>query len=244
MDQLTKDGIELLNSQTLRDLNIFDNGHTLISRICITIIDDQCDLSTDILVCEFWSITNVLETYLSSSRREKHERATLSLDENILDLQSSVYHEKIENGTKLKYFVGKYSVLVYDSDIQQANMYGGSMNGGDQPCQEIEVLDNQTIVEIQREYARITNKPFMDNDKFLSNERHLPDNVPLFKLRIKDNEPLIIEREQQQKPAQYICAECGAIVSLRPYDAVQCRECFMNVVYKKRTARVCQYNCR
>ena len=105
-------------------------------------------------------------------------------------------------------------------------------------------MDNQTIVEIQQEYARITRKPFMKNDKLLSNERHLPENVPLFKLRIKDNEPLIIEREQQQKPAQYICAECGAIVSLRPYDAVQCRECFMNVVYKKRTARVCQYNCR
>merc|ERR1711997_91231 len=122
-------------------------------------------------------------------------------------------------------------------------MNGNNMND-DQQCQEIQVLDNQTIQEIQNEYARLTRKPFMKNDKLLSNERQLEEDIPLYKLRIKDNEPLIIEREQQQKPAQYICAECGAIVSLRPYDAVQCRECFMNVVYKKRTMRVCQYNCR
>merc|ERR1712176_419417 len=100
----------------------------------------------------------------------------------------------------------------------------------DQQCQEIEVMDNQTIMEIQEYYARLTRKPFMKNDKLLSNERQLEFNVPLFKLRLKDMEPLIIEREQQQKPAEYICAECGAIVSLRPYDAVQCRECFMSYV--------------
>ena len=162
-----------------------------------------------------------------------------------MDLKSTVYDEKIENHSVLNYYVGKYKVLVYDSEIsaQNMNMYS-SMNNVDQQCQEIEVMDNQTIADIQQEYARITRKPFMPNDKLLSNERQLEDNVPLFKLRIKDNEPLIIEREQTQKPAEYICAECGAIVSLRPPDAVQCRECFMNVVYKKRTERVCQYNCR
>eukprot|EP01084_Bolivina_argentea_P106288 190239_1 len=224
LDQLSKDGLELQNDKTLREYNIFDNGHTLISRICVQIIDQLCELSTDILVCEFWSIEDVLNVYLQSSRREKHHNANLSLNDQVLDLQSTVYDEKIENQCVLNYNVGKYTVLVYDSEI---NNYvdDGNMSGmnDDQPCVEIEVMDNQTIVEIQEQYARLTRKPFMKNDKLLSNERQLEESVPLFKLRIKDNEPLIIEREQQQKPAQYICAECGSIVSLRPYDAVQCR---------------------
>eukprot|EP01084_Bolivina_argentea_P128908 227776_1 len=56
LDQLSKDGLELQNDKTLREYNIFDNGHTLISRICIQITDQLCDLYIDILVCEFWSI--------------------------------------------------------------------------------------------------------------------------------------------------------------------------------------------
>merc|ERR1712228_23955 len=234
------DRLELQNDKTLREYNICDNGHTLISRICINIIDRECELSTDILVCEFWSIEDVLNVYLQSSRREKHQNATMSLNDQTLDLQSTVHDENIENQCVLNYNVGKYKVLVYDSEMG----IGQNMQNDDQQCQEIEVMDNQTITEIQEYYARLTRKPFMKNDKLLSNERQLEFNVPLFKLRLKDNEPLIIEREQQQKPAEYICAECGAIVSLRPYDAVQCRECFMNVVYKMRTNRVCQYNCR
>jgi len=242
LEALSKDGLELQNDKTLREYNICDNGHTLISRIVISIQDRECDLATDILVCEFWSIEDVLNVYLQSSRRERHQNATMSHNGQMLDMQSTVYDEKIENNTVLNYSVGKYKVLVYDSEMGMGQqMQGQTM---DQQCQEIEVMDNQTIMEIQEYYARLTRKPFMKNDKLLSNERQLEFNVPLYKLRLKDNEPLIIEREQQQKPAEYICAECGAIVSLRPYDAVQCRECFMNVVYKMRTNRVCQYNCR
>eukprot|EP01084_Bolivina_argentea_P303407 523818_1 len=244
LDQLSKDGLELQNDKTLREYNIFDNGHRLISRICVQIIDQECDLTTDILVCEFWSIEDVLGVYLQSSRREKHENARLSLNSEILDLQSTVYDEKIENQCVLYYTVGKYTVLVYDSEVSSNYIQSSNNQSDDRDCVEIEVTDNQTIVDIQEQYARLTRKPFMENDKILSNERQLEKDVPLFKLRIKDNEQLIIEREQQQKPAQYICAECGSIVSLRPYDAVQCRECFMNVVYKMRTTRVCQYNCR
>jgi len=240
LDYLSKDGLELQNDKTLREYNIVDAGHSLVSRIVVTVQDQQCDLTTDILVCEFWSIEDVLNVYLQSSRRERHANATLSLNSEILDNHSTVYDEKIQNQCKLHYNVGKYKVLVYDSEMNNQG-YAGH---GDQPCLEIEVMDNQTILDIQEAYARLTRKPFMANDKLLSNERQLEENVALFKLRIKDNEPLIIEREQQMKPAEYICAECGAIVSLRPYDAVQCRECFMNIVYKKRTMRVCQYNCR
>eukprot|EP00484_Ammonia_sp_Unknown_P018207 CAMPEP_0197031454 /NCGR_PEP_ID=MMETSP1384-20130603/10456_1 /TAXON_ID=29189 /ORGANISM="Ammonia sp." /LENGTH=472 /DNA_ID=CAMNT_0042460985 /DNA_START=78 /DNA_END=1496 /DNA_ORIENTATION=+ len=246
LDQLSKDGNELQNDKTLREYDIVEDGHTLISRICVQIDDPECGISLDILVCEFWSIKDVMDAYLQSSRRERHEKATLALNDRQLDLQSTVYYEKIENQFVLKYSVGKYKVLLYDEEMNQqaAYLHGHGMNAADQACQEIEVMDNQTITEIQQEYARITRKPFMKNDKLLSNERQLEENVPLYKLRIKDNEPLFIEREQQMKPTQYICAECGAIVSLRPYDTVQCRECFMNIVYKKRTTRVCQYNCR
>ena len=117
----------------------------MISRICVTIIDQQCELTTDILVCEFWSIEDVLGVYLQSSRREKHKNATLSFNNEVLDLQSTVYDEKIENQNTLYYLVGKYTVLVYDSEI---NNTGYSLNHGgngntDQPCLEIEVMDNQ-----------------------------------------------------------------------------------------------------
>ena len=240
LEKLSKDGTELENDKILRDYGIYENGHTLVSRICLQIKDNICELVTDILVCEFWSINDVLEVYLNTTGRSKHCNAKLLLNGDSLDFNSKVYDYKITNQSNLEYYAGKYNVLVYDSDNNISHM----QQQNDMQAIKIEVMDNQTIKEIQESYARLTRKPFMKNDKLLSNERQLEDNVQLFRLRIKDDEPLIIEREQQQKPSQYICAECGSIVSLRPYDAVQCRECFHQIVYKKRTQRICQYNCR
>lgn len=46
------------------------------------------------------------------------------------------------------------------------------------------------------------------------------------------------------EPVAYICGDCGAEISLRPGDAIQCRECGYRILYKKRTRRIVQFEAR
>jgi len=116
--------------------------------------------------------------------------------------------------------------------------------GNDAEAKMIEVFDSWTLAEVKQAYSRETKKPFLDEEKLLSDERQLEEGVPLWKLRIRDGEQLVIERQQHDIAVEYVCADCGATVRLKKDDVVACHECLHKIVFKKRTNRVCQYNCR
>jgi DNA-directed RNA polymerase I, II, and III subunit RPABC4 len=42
----------------------------------------------------------------------------------------------------------------------------------------------------------------------------------------------------------YICGNCGSEVTIKPGDAIQCRDCGARILYKKRTKRVVQFEAR
>uniref|UniRef100_A0A061R0E4 DNA-directed RNA Polymerase II subunit K n=1 Tax=Tetraselmis sp. GSL018 TaxID=582737 RepID=A0A061R0E4_9CHLO len=42
----------------------------------------------------------------------------------------------------------------------------------------------------------------------------------------------------------YICGDCGAENTLKPREAIQCRECSYRILYKKRTKRIVQFEAR
>lgn len=257
---LSLNGNEIIDQETLGQHGINKDGFTLVSRISITIEDVECGLGCDILVCEFWDMDNVLKTYLEMERRESHLNAKLYYKGDVLNPLKSVYSYHITNQSKLEYKVGPYNVLIYDNDnIRDINNPNSkykyrnnkmlqysqqSQQNNENEAISIEVFDYMTINDIKERYSRLTQKPFMANEKLISNDRQLEDNIALWKLRIRDNEPLMIEREQQDTSCEYICSECGNKVKLRRQDLVQCRECFHNVLYKLRTNRVCQYDCR
>ena len=141
-----------------------------------------------------------------------------------------------------------YPINIYDSEsaLEQSMhlQQNQGINGQDMNACTLHVYDQWTLNDVKKAYSKLTKKPFMEKEKFLSQERELEDNVPLWKLRMRDNEKLIIEREQQEVKVVYICCECGSRVDLRRFDSVQCRQCFHGAVYKQRTTRVCQYSCR
>jgi len=245
---LSYKGMELIDDQTLAYYAINKTGYTLISRILVSIEDHQCEIATDLLICDFWDFEMVLTTYLDKERRERHKSAKLYYEGHEVQFSESVYNYQLENRSKIEYKVDAYPINIYDSEaalnqsqqMQQQQQSGG----GDLNAYTLLVFDQWTLNDVKKSYSKLTKKPFMEKEKFLSQERELEDNVPLWKLRIRDNEKLIIEREQQEVIVTYICCECGAAVKLRRYDSVQCRQCFHGAVYKQRTARVCQYSCR
>ena len=73
---LSYQGMELTDNQQLQYHEINKSGYTLISRISITIEDQSCLISTDLLICDFWDFEKVLTTYLDAERREGHKNAS------------------------------------------------------------------------------------------------------------------------------------------------------------------------
>ena len=71
----------------------------------------------------------------------------------------------------------------------------------------------------------------------MANERTLEDNTELWRLRIRDNEKIMIEREQQERAVEYICMECGDILKITRKDEIECHRCGARVVVKRRTQR-------
>jgi len=245
LQSLSHNGIEVTDSYTLSYYGVKEKGYKLVSRISITVEDFDCQIATDLLICDFWDFEKVLTTYLEVERREFHSSGYLQLqDQRILEMKVSVYQQRLINGGKITYKVDAYPINIYDSEsaLTHSSMHGHG--GQDLNAIKLMVYDQWTLNDVKKAYSKLTKKPFMEKEKFLSQERELEDDQPLWKLRLRDNEKLIIEREQQEVMVTYICCECGQEVQLRRYDSVQCRQCFHGAVYKQRTARVCQYSCR
>lgn len=157
---------------------------------------------------------------------------------------------EVGNGTTLEYSVGSYEILVFDSlATAAAKKRGGSGagegggGGGVEPTR-VSVYDHWTLAEVRDEYSQQSGQPVLDSEKFLTDERQLEEGVPLWKLRIRVGEQLVIERLVDDVAVDYICGDCGVTVPLKAADEVKCRKCFHPILFKKRTGRVCQFNCR
>jgi len=245
---LSRHGMELPDDHSLAHHGITKAGYTLVSRISIRIEDQTCNIATDLLICDFWDFESVLTKYLDAERRERHKNASFSFQGKAILLHENVYENKLSNSSKLVYKVDAYPINIYDSEFK-ANAAPASTYANDNAQQDLNayplhVFDYWTLSDVKKAYSKATKKPFMEKEKFLSQEREMEDDIPLWKLRIRDYEKLIIEREEHEINVAYICCECGSEVWLRRFDSVQCRQCFHSAVYKKRSTRVTQYSCR
>jgi len=250
IDKLSFQGEELQDNETLSGRGIKQNGFQLVSKISVQIADLECELTTDLLICDFWDIETVINTYLDTERREMHKNSKIFYEDQELNKREIVYNLGMKNPSKLEYQVGEYPILIFDShmnskSVQQINNNNNNSNNNmDANAVKVNVYDYWTLDTVKMAYARITKKPFLEKEQLLSQERQLEKDVKLWKLRIRDHEKLFIEREQYDVVTQYMCCNCGLPVLLRKNDKVQCRECFHQILFKKRTHRVCQYNCR
>jgi len=46
------------------------------------------------------------------------------------------------------------------------------------------------------------------------------------------------------EPCEYFCGSCGALVRLKPSDAVRCHSCAYRILYKARIKKELQYEAR
>merc|ERR1712032_1774280 len=95
--------MELIDDQQLQFHNITESGFTLISRISISIEDHICEISTDLLICDFWDFEKVLTTYLDKERREIDANASFYYLEDKILLKEKVYSRQLTNRCILEY---------------------------------------------------------------------------------------------------------------------------------------------
>lgn len=201
----------------------------------MTIIDEACDSVEEIKAYDYWTLEQLIKAYCENQRREPHQNAQLMKDDSVIDGDdSTLFDQDIIQGTQLKYHVPPFPIRIIDSEDVAQNPDGI----------EIEIEDSWTIEMVLNAYARESTKPFMDGDKIMLLGNILDPAIPVWRLRIARNQELVIEREVQAKALPYLCSECGSIVLLKGLDSVQCRNCFSKILYKKRTTRACQYDCR
>ncbi|KAI3631868.1 hypothetical protein MIR68_010341 [Amoeboaphelidium protococcarum] len=53
-----------------------------------------------------------------------------------------------------------------------------------------------------------------------------------------------VQQQQAIQPVFYICGNCGKDTELKPKDPIRCKECGYRILYKKRTAKIVQYEAR
>lgn len=74
---LSHRGEEVTDDITLQHYGIDKDGFTLVSRISISLEDHDCQISTDLRICDFWDWEKILSTYLEVERREYHSSGHL-----------------------------------------------------------------------------------------------------------------------------------------------------------------------
>lgn len=228
-------GLELKDDTALIDVGINKDNQVLISRISVSISDRECDSHEEIHAYDFWTLDNLIKAYCENQRREMHEGAQLTMNGQLLDEKDkTLYQYDIGNGAELQYSVPPFTIQIYDSEETAQNPSGV----------QLEIEDHWTIEKVMVAYSRETGKSFMDGDNMMLYDSVLDPNIRVWRLRIGHKQELNIEREVQAKALPYLCSDCGEVVMLKSQDAVQCRSCFSKILYKKRTTRACQYDCR
>ena len=158
-----------------------------------------------------------MDAYCIRERRERHGGVRLFFNNKELKDEDIVSQNNIQSNSTLHYQVNTYFVNVFDSDtmvdsdylqlLRETKMNQGLMRNMNVheanrrrqeelemtgQCTRVEVFDYWTISTIKETFARLTKKPFIGDDKILYAGHALEMNVLLWKLRIKDNQNLII----------------------------------------------------
>jgi len=243
LQSLSYNGKEIPDQQQLRDIATDDETRlTLIGHISVVIIDDGCKLQTDIDCPQFWDIETLVNQYLEKAQRSRHDNFELIFDDKHIenDKAKPLYAFNIVHGSVLLYHVPEYDVKIFDHDADAALRD----NLGNTQATVLKVQDQLTVKAVMEQYARQTGYFFNENDYLLMGTRKLDKHMQLWQLRFRADEELSIQREEKAMEMTYTCMSCGFEVKLKKEEPVQCHHCFMRILLKKRTTRVCQYNCR
>lgn len=243
LQSLSYNGKEIPDQQQLRDIATDDETRlTLIGHISVVIIDDGCKLQTDIDCPPFWDIETLVNQYLEKAQRSRHDNFELIFDDKHIenDQDKPLHVFKIVHGSVLLYHVPEYDVKIFDHDADAALRD----NLGNTQATVLKVQDQLTVKAVMEQYARQTGYFFNENDYLLMGTRKLDKHMQLWQLRFRADEELSIQREEKAMEMTYTCMSCGFEVKLKKEEPVQCHHCFMRILLKKRTTRVCQYNCR
>jgi len=243
LQSLSYNGKEIPDQQQLRDIATDDETRlTLIGHISVVIIDDGCKLQTDIDCPPFWNIETLVNQYLEKAQRSRHDNFELILDDKHIenDQDKPLHAFNIVHGSVLLYHVPEYDVKIFDHDADA--VLRDAL--GNTQATILKVQDQLSVKAVMEQYARQTGYFFNENDYLLMGTRKLDKHMQLWQLRFRADEELSIQREEKAMEMTYTCMSCGFEVKLKREEPVQCHHCFMRILLKKRTTRVCQYNCR
>lgn len=207
----------------------------------IWVEDKSVGTNTALEISPFETIEEVLTKFCATESRGFVPESTLTVSGKKLESFERVFNANppILNDSVVVFTAAPYNLEIRD-DLEE-NEY----DSWKKPRVMQKVEDHWTVRRLREEYSRRPDaKMLSENDRFFLKETALDEETQLYRLGLGEGGVLLIRRAQVEPSNLYYCADCGAENSLKPRDAVRCKLCFFRIVFKKRTPKICQYNCR
>eukprot|EP01083_Nonionella_stella_P055537 146456_1 len=242
LDQVSWRGKPVREEDSMQDLGIIDNpSDPLVGQLVIHVRDEKAQLDNQMAVYDFCSVNDVLKEFCKAEKRSFREKSQLLHNGKACDAYDSLHSlQPVLKHDDVLYF-DAHAYVVEIKDFGDLTEYDVK----DREKVMLTVEDHWTVKKLKEVYSqRPEVQPLLDGDQFHFEDQPLADDQYLLRIGLTDNSEVYVERAEETVAHAYRCADCGADVNLKPQDAVRCRVCFFRIVFKKRTARVCQYNCR
>lgn len=235
-------GTELMDDDMLvdhLDPNQIDDS-LLVGSLKINIADENCDTQHAMTVQPFSRVHEVKEQYAALSNRIP-KRSDLKIKRHDDEgYEASELHDDTtmwEAGVNEDDITLYYSTPPFSVTIKEMDEKGDS--------HDIEVEDHFTIAQVKEIYSKEAYEGLVEADSLVYANDELDERKALYKYNVKEGAVLFVQREDiSQIHTVYICADCGADVTLKKEDYIRCTHCGYRILYKKRTAQVCQYLAR
>jgi DNA-directed RNA polymerase subunit RPC12/RpoP len=201
-------------------------SYTLYGVIPVSVVDRKCDLDKTIDAFDFWTVEQLRQAFAERTGRLLSERATLTIEgrEGPLDLREKLFNYKIGANHTVHVANPPFRVRIKSKQI----------TGRVMPETELEISDEFTIGQVKMAYAAATQDVMGAGDRFIFNNEELDDSVPVFRCRLRENDLLLLERQEVLQAFVYQCADCGADQRIKRKDPVRCKFCNWAIFFKKR----------
>lgn len=146
-----------------------------------------------------------------------------------------MYKPQPRDGDEVRFDAAPFEVKIVNHDAER--QFDGE-------AERMTVEEHWDVARLRDEYAASTGRTLTDSDRLFLGETPLDQATPLARLRLEAGAELGLRCTAYEPACAYSCADCGKELKLKTSDAVKCQVCYFPIVYKKRTDRLCQYNCR
>ena len=186
-------GRRLEDGDMLMDSGVKE-GALLVGKIRVSVVDDKCGLSTEVLATDFLTVKELKRLYSQTSRRTFNENASFFYKGQPLDNDQTLYALGIGDEARCLYENPAYTVFVLEEHHEA---------GSGKP---FSVADHYTVGQLKQLYSTETRQALQAGDKLIFEMEQLDDDSMLYRCGLKQGCEVRLKLQDASKTIVY---ECG-----------------------------------